>query len=142
MSDNRKNVLAHLDQQIDAMMQVLTSLNAESEALVARDADALETALGGKTEALKKAAELEQSRLSMQSVDTDSAGVSARWDELLELTRQCQAKNIFNGNLIRGQRRRVEDTLHWLRGDVDAAHIYGPDGERGGVQTRATLASV
>lgn len=141
MTITSNDLFAHLDQQIDVMARVLASLNAEREALIGRDADALENALAEKNECLRRAAELERERQCMPSIDA-GIDLGGRWDELIDLTRQCRAQNLHNGALIRGQRRRVEDTLQWLRGDSDAARVYGPDGERrSGMQSRATLAS-
>ena len=126
--------------QIDVMNHVLASLDAEREALIARDADALETALIAKNEWLTRAAELEKARQSNPSGPEADSEVDR--EELERLFRECQDKNAFNGALIRGQRRLVENTLQWLRGDPDEARVYGPDGtNRNGVKTQATLTS-
>ena len=129
------------DSRIDVMTRVLACLDAEREALLARDADALETALIAKNQWLTRAAELEQARQSEPS--DPSADPEVDPDELKRLIGECQTKNAFNGAQILGQRRLVESTLQWLRGDPDEARVYGPDGTNpSGVKTRATLTSV
>lgn len=129
------------ENQITVMTEVLASLDAEREALLARDPDALETALIAKNEWLTRAAELEQSRQSSPPRREERS--EADPDELNRLIEECQARNAFNGTLIRSQRRLVENTLKWLRGDPDESRVYGPDGSNpSGVKTRATLTSV
>lgn len=138
-----KAAFALLDQQIDVMRHVKSSLDSEREALLARDPDALEQALVAKNRWLTRAAELEQARQSAPTIESPRLDSSGRWNELMELIRQCQDANVHNGALIRGQRRLVQNTLMWLRGDDDRAGTYGPDGaEPGRVKTRASLAAV
>jgi flagellar biosynthesis protein FlgN len=132
-----------LDEQIDAMQSVLTSLEAERQALVARDGDALLKAVSSKSASLASADSIENRRQatlarlgisdrpgrSGRSFTTDG-GISQRWQQVLALTAQCRALNDANGQIIRGQRRRVEGTLRVLRGEPTAAAEYGPSGER------------
>jgi len=141
MSEEIQGSVVQLDHQIDVMTRVLASLDAEREALLARDADALESALMAKNKWLTRAAELEQARQSSPTRTDAASEVDA--DELKRLVGECQAKNAFNGSLIRGQRRMVENTLQWLRGDPDEAGVYGPDGTNpSGIKSRANLTSV
>ena len=132
-----------LDEQIDAMQAVLTSLEAERQALSARDGEALLKAVNGKASSIASADTIEGQRQVMMdrlgmserpgrgdrdfSADT---GISQRWQQVLALTQRCRALNEANGQLIRGQRRRVEGTLRVLRGETAAAAEYGPAGER------------
>jgi flagellar biosynthesis/type III secretory pathway chaperone len=142
MTVSHEDMLAQLDRQIDAMRKVQFSLGAERQALIERNAEALEAALADKNQWLTRAAELEKSRQTMRLDDKDSDELSLRWSVLTDLTAQCQAKNAENGALIRGQRRLVQNTLEWLRGDPDGPGPYGPDGTKRGTHSRATLASV
>ncbi len=133
-----------LDEQIDAMQGVLTSLEAERQALAARDGDALLKAVSSKAASLASADSIESRRQatldrmgmsdrpgrSGRGLSTDG-GISQRWQQVLALTAQCRALNDANGQMIRGQRRRVDGTLRVLRGEPAVATAeYGPSGER------------
>lgn len=132
-----------LDEQIDAMQSVLLALESERNALAARDGEALLQAVGAKADALAGADQAEQRRQGLldrlglpdrpgrpaRSFSADG-GIGQRWQQVLALTQQCRALNDANGQMIRGQRRRVEGTLRCLRGGPAAAAEYGPTGER------------
>ena len=140
-----------LDEQIDAMQSVLTSLEAERQALSARDGDALLKAVSSKAASLASADSIESRRQA--TLDrfgmsdrpgrgfTADGGISQRWQQVLALTAQCRALNDANGQIIRGQRRRVEGTLRVLRGEPTAAAEYGPSGERRSLATQRLLGS-
>lgn len=130
-----------LDEQIEAMQAVRDSLEAERQALAARDGEALLKAVNGKAASLASADTVEGRRQALLdrlgiadrpgrgrgfSADT---GISQRWQQVLALTQQCRALNDANGQMIRGQRRRVEGTLRILRGEPVAPAEYGPAGE-------------
>jgi flagellar biosynthesis protein FlgN len=131
-----------LDAQIDAMQSVLTSLEAERQALSARDGDALLRAVSSKAASIASADTIEGERQVVldrlgsserrgrggRDFSAD-AGISQRWQHVLTLTQQCRALNEANGQMIRGQRRRVEGTLRILRGEPVAPVEYGPAGE-------------
>ena len=131
-----------LDEQIDAMQAVLTSLEAERQALSARDGDALLKAVTSKASSIASADTIEgQRQVMLDSLGISErrgrggrdfsadAGISQRWQQVLTLTQQCRALNDANGQLIRGQRRRVEGTLRVLRGEPVVPVEYGPAGE-------------
>ena len=131
-----------LDAQIEAMQAVLTSLEAERQALAARDGEALLKAVNSKASSIASADTIEgQRQVMMDRLGTPErpgrrgrefsadAGISRRWQHVLALTQQCRALNDANGQLIRGQRRRVEGTLRVLRGEPVAPVEYGPAGE-------------
>lgn len=130
-----------LDQQIDAMQAVLSSLEEERRALAARDGDALLKAVGSKAESIAAAGEIDQRRQALlerlgigdrpgrasRGFGAD-AGIGQRWQQVLALTRQCRALNDANGQLIRGQQRRIDGTLRILRGGLSTATEYDPRG--------------
>lgn len=129
-----------LDEQIAAMQEVLTSLEAERSALAGRDGEALLDAVNRKASSIASADTLEDRRQAMldqlgiasrpgRSFSAD-AGIAQRWQQVLALTAQCRALNDANGQLIRGQRRRVDGALRILRGEPAAPAEYGPAGER------------
>jgi len=131
-----------LDEQIEAMRGMLSSLEAERQALLARDGEALLRAVDGKAACVAGADTIEDRRqalldqLGISAARTGrsrefsaDAGIAQRWQQVLALTKQCRALNDANGHLIRGQRRRVEGKLRILRGEPAAAPEYGPAGE-------------
>lgn len=143
-----------LDQQIDAMQAVLSSLEDERRALAARDGDALLKAVGAKAESIAAAGEIDERRqvlLERLGISDrpgrgsrgfgNDAGIGQRWQQVLALTRQCRALNDANGQLIRGQRRRVDSTLRLLRGEPAATAEYGPGGEARARNPQRSLAS-
>jgi len=128
-----------LDEQITAMQDVLTALEAERHALADRDGEALLDAVNRKASSIAAADTVEARRQSLldqlglaprpgRSFSAD-AGISQRWQQVVALTRQCRALNDANGQMIRGQRRRVDGALRVLRGESAPAE-YGPAGER------------
>ncbi|MDJ0927306.1 MAG: flagellar protein FlgN [Gammaproteobacteria bacterium] len=139
-----------LDRQAAALEKVLETLDHEREALMNRDAAALELITKEKQEALAKADELEQQRLALapdlnaMELLAATPDVAPRWEKLLDLTRRCREQNDTNGRMIRRQARRVESTLQLMRGQPGNAGVYGPDGEssRSGGSNRPPIASV
>lgn len=123
-----------LDQQLAALEAVLNVLAREQTALEARDVAALERLTAEKQERLASAAGLEQQRRELapspSAMETlaESPAIAERWARLLDLTRACRDHNEANGRIIRRQQRRVESTLTLLRGQGEAANVYGPDG--------------
>jgi flagella synthesis protein FlgN len=138
-----------LDEQITAMQDVLAALESERAALAGRDGQALLEAVNRKAAALAGADTVEGRRQAMleqlgvaprpgRSFSAD-AGISQRWQQVLALTQQCRALNDANGQMIRGQRRRVDGALRILRGETAAPAEYGPAGERRANGPRRTL---
>ena len=132
-----------LDEQIDAMQTVLEALDGERRALNARDGEALLKAISSKAQSVANADMIEIRRRDLLELLARNeraggsargyradAGISQRWQQVLALTQQCRALNDANGQMIRGQRRRVEGTLCVLRGEPAGANEYGPDGGR------------
>jgi flagella synthesis protein FlgN len=138
-----------LDRQLEALGRVLEMLGDEHEALLGRDAAALELVTGSKADALARADDLERRRRELAPTLSDmerfaqDPGIGGRWERLLELTRQCRDRNDANGRLIRRQQARVESALGLLRGDSTSGDrdLYGPDGEQRRGNGRAPLAS-
>ena len=139
-----------LDRQSAALEKVLETLDHEREALMNRDAAALELTMKEKQQALSKADELERQRLALapdlnaMEMLAANPDVASRWEKLLDLTRRCREQNDTNGRMIRRQARRVESTLQLMRGQPGNAGVYGPDGEsnHGGGPNRPPIASV
>lgn len=143
-----------LDRQIDAMQAVLTALEAEQAALGTRDAGALMQAVSDKAGRIAEAGRLEAQRRDVVAFPLSGlvgprgqfsadAGVSHRWQQLIALAQRCRNLNESNGQLIRGQRRRVDQALCLLRGESPAASSeYGPSGDTRPRHVSRSLASV
>jgi len=150
VADPAGELLRLLGRQVEALEDFARALDAEREALVGRDADALAACAGRKSEAVAVVESLEQQRrriapsLADMEAYASSARVAERWERLLELTRRCREVNDANGRMIRRQRTRVDAALGLLRGQRSAEPgVYGPDGERCAVAPgRPPIASV
>lgn len=151
---NDRDLARLLDEQIEAMQAVRDSLEAERLALAARDGEALLKAVSGKAASVASADSIEDRRQALldqlgiaarpgsggRGFSADG-GIGQRWQQVLALTQQCRALNEANGQLIRGQRRRVEGTLRLLRGEPAAPAEYGPAGESRGRGNQRVLGS-
>lgn len=122
---------ALLDQEVSALRAVLATLQTERAALQERAPDALLAASNAKGEAVARAARLEQERRDHIEANpgTQPAVVNRLLNELKRLAAECRQQNEANGQLIRGQRRRVEGSLNVLRGGGATPDTYGRDGE-------------
>lgn len=126
-----------IDQEIAALQAVLESLEAERQALESRDAPALTAASQLKLERIKSAQGKSAQRLQ-QAPDAaalaDDAAALKRFEALVELARECKARNEQNGLMISVQRRYLEQTLAVLRNEPAETPLYGPAGDspRGG----------
>jgi flagellar biosynthesis/type III secretory pathway chaperone len=133
---NTTGIETLLDQELAAVTDVLEALEAESRALVERDAAALASAVERKTAALGRAAGIEEQRRKAgpEPGPEEGGGVTGRLQRLKDLARRCRDLNDHNGALIRAQRQRVETSLQLLQGGVPAGGLkgsvetYGPDG--------------
>ena len=122
---------ALLTEELSALRAVLATLETERTALQERSPDALIAASNAKAEAVARAARLEQDRRDSlaASPGTQPATVTRLLNELKKLAAECRQRNEINGQMIRGQRRRVEGSLNVLRGAQAAPDTYGRDGE-------------
>lgn len=134
-----------LTEELAALRVVLATLEAEQAALQERVPDALIAASNAKAEAVARAARLEQERrdsLGQSAGTSQSATVSRLLNELKKLAADCRQRNEVNGQMIRGQRRRIEGSLNVLRGGSAAPDTYERNGEtrsvRGGRNPRAS----
>ncbi len=128
-----------LVQEVAALEEVLATLHAERAALDGRAADALVAATNAKAEAVAKATRLDDERKVHVVTGPE---VDGQLRKLKGLAAACRQQNEANGQLIRGQRRRIEGSLSVLRGGPATADTYGRDGEtRHGQGSRSHLAS-
>lgn len=126
-----------LEQEVAALRTVLSTLEDEHAALLERAPDALRAASDAKAEAVAQAIRLEQQRRALDTRAADrgndeaaagTALVTRLRGELRQLAGDCRALNDRNGQLIRGQRRRIEGSLNLLRGRTLGPDTYGRDG--------------
>ncbi len=121
-----------LEQEIAALGAVLRTLEDEHAALLQRAPDALLAASNAKAEAVAHALGLEQQRRQPGQQSGQQSGMSPAEDGLFaklgQLAGECRNLNDRNGQLIRGQRRRIEGALNVLRGRAATPDIYGRDG--------------
>lgn len=154
ISPTDRELAGMLDRQIDAMHAVLAALEAEQAALGTRDAGALMQAVNDKADRLAEASRLDARRQSALALPLSGpmsakgrfsadAGVTHRWQQLIALAERCRSLNESNGQLIRGQRRRVDQALSLLRGEsLLASPEYGPRGDSRPRHVSRSLASV
>lgn len=117
-----------LEQEIAALGAVLRTLEDEHAALLQRAPDALLAASNAKAEAVAHALGLEQQRRQLGQQPGMSPVDDGLFAKLGQLAGECRNLNDRNGQLIRGQRRRIEGALNVLRGRAATPDIYGRDG--------------
>lgn len=109
------------------MAQMLLGLEAERDALKARDLDALNKAMDTKTECLAKLAAL-ASEIDGGASSGEEEGSAERREHVKILSEQCRDLNLANGLLISGQQRFVAGALTALHVETGDPATYGPDG--------------
>lgn len=117
-----------LDRQVEALGRMLAGLEAERQALRARDIEALNASMDIKTECM---AQLERlaGELDGITVDMDSdPAVVERRTHVRALSEQCRQVNEANGLLITGRQNFVTGALGALGVGAAGNSIYGPDG--------------
>jgi len=130
-SHSAADVTRILDQEISALEAVMNVLEAEHDALEARDADALTSASDLKLKCIETARRLGAERavlLDDAEHIQSNPQISIRWERLTKLAHGCKEMNERNGMLIRWQHKYVEQTLSVLRNEGQDSTLYGPDG--------------
>jgi flagellar biosynthesis/type III secretory pathway chaperone len=141
--DADSRLLRLLADEQAALEEILTALGAEEAALKSRQPEALLAASNAKAELVARAARLERERRDLLK-DGKRPPAAARQglQVLRDLARRCRERNEANGQMIRGQRRRVEGALNLLRTGSASAETYGSDGaSRSGLRKKLPLAS-
>lgn len=130
--------------EFDCAGRLQSTLLAEAEALLARDADALEHAVGEKHRLMQRLEQLDADKrqlLESHGFGNDPAGVEAciawcddtghllrGWNSLLERVRHCQQQNRVNGVTLESSRRHAQHVLNILRGQSPPPELYNPTG--------------
>jgi len=139
----RREFAAALEACIDAAGRLLESLQAEKQALVDRDPDALECVLAEKAQRTDELAALDRERSRLATAagfaehhgDSDVSSphgtqrdIAERWEQLQALIEGCAALNLANGNVIRVRQALVADRLKLIRGETRVAATYEQPG--------------
>ena len=127
----------NLKQQIDLSHRLLQSLEAEKQALLADDAEALEQVTASKSAAADALRRLGEPLLRLRAAQGPLSEHFARlpegprlltdWTELLSLAQRCQRANQDNAMVLEVRHRQVRQTLANLRGEVPQ-QTYGRGG--------------
>jgi flagellar biosynthesis/type III secretory pathway chaperone len=143
----RQSLHRLLQQETSAMQKLSVALQAEHNAILGRDTDALEQIVGEKLLAVNLVVELEQERTSLM----ESAGyrastdgmlhllkwcdrddqLSAAWQQLLSIAGECREQNRLNHQQAEISSRYIHQALCVLRGEDPGRTTYGPDGDTG-----------
>jgi len=137
MNEMSASLVAILNEQISCAEAMLTTLARENEALVAGDAEVLNTAGAEKARLVEALDSLEHERRALSDAigATLASGYEgpepdrsrpAEWRALLDLIAECKQQNDRNGALVKARSEQVRIALRALRG-TEAA-LYDPSG--------------
>ncbi|SEP03259.1 flagella synthesis protein FlgN [Aquisalimonas asiatica] len=142
MAEHARALAETIGEQLSLMQALNTQLEKEQSALVARDMEALQSALSRKVDLLGAIETSENQRLALVEAITgeregsaintaletleDPEPVRAQWADLLEELQRCRAINEANGRVIQQQQYGVQRTIDLIQGDVPAPQTYGP----------------
>lgn len=130
--------------EYDCAGRLLSVLQTEADALLARNLDALEQLIGEKHQLMRHFEELDaekQHLLQSNGYRTDQSGIEAciawcdptgqllrGWKSLMERVAHCQQQNRINGVTLESSRRHAQHALSILRGQPPASDLYNPTG--------------
>ncbi|WP_162932515.1 flagella synthesis protein FlgN [Solimonas sp. K1W22B-7] len=127
----------NLRQQLEHTRQLLTTLDAEKQALLADDADQLEQVTAAKSAAAETLRRLGEPVLRLRATQgplnayfarlPEATRLLADWAELQTLAQRCQRANQDNAMVLEVRHRQVRQTLQNLRGEAPQ-QTYGRGG--------------
>lgn len=141
-ADVRLPLPALLTAQRDCTRQLLTTLQAEHQALIGNDVAALEQITRSKSEASDRLAalghQLESLRADARAATIDAliaarepSGIAARcWQEIAGLAAQCLQANRDNATLLNAREQQIRSALQLLY-PTASAQTYGRGGYAG-----------
>ena len=135
-----------LSDEVNAMSGLATLLKKEQSALASSDIDALNETTTGKTELLRKIAELEKIRNTQLNAlgfngkpegmrdyfvhyPEDSEMSAQLWNKLLAISEKAKEDNRTNGLLINRRITQNQAALSVLGHGSSAGSLYGPTGQ-------------
>jgi flagellar biosynthesis/type III secretory pathway chaperone len=134
MDEMSSSLVAVLEEQIACAQAMLASLGRENDALVAGDAEGLNTASAEKAHLVDTLDKLEHERRALSDAiratvgDGEAAATRAdppAWDTLLGLIEQCKTQNQRNGALVKARSEQVRIALEALRGSEHTSYEPG-----------------
>jgi flagellar biosynthesis protein FlgN len=140
----REHIARLLAEEIQALGEVEQLLDAEHEALVAKNIDALEQTAETRRARIGALVRIEDERrslLRMLGHTPDGSGLKSmlawcdpkaslrsQWSERGERAKRCKLLNDRNGALVTARLNRVEGLVNLLTGKDQAQTTYGPRG--------------
>ena len=147
-----EDILAHLN----ALQE---TLQAEYQALSDNDRQGIEQAARDKSRLTAMLDDLEQERVALlreAGLDLDRSGVMAylgrhqnsspdpvarTWQEIEQLSRECEQQNRLNGIIIEHNRKRTETALNILQGQSGNTELYSSSGNAVSSSSRQSIAT-
>ncbi|MGM0679732.1 MAG: flagella synthesis protein FlgN [Pseudomonadota bacterium] len=147
-----KDIAAHLS----ALQE---TLQAEYQALSDNDRQGIEQAARDKSRLTALLDDLEQERVTLlreAGLDLDRSGVMAYlgrqqnnsadplagvWQEIEQLSRECEQQNRINGIIIEQNRKRTETALNILQGQSGNTELYSSSGNAVSASNRQSIAT-
>lgn len=142
-----KKVLPLLQEIVNYLQQLLVALNNEHKALVDKNIDSIQTISEEKIVLMEHLEDLNKERrnlLDNAGLDITSTGVGdflqnsnsprapqmkALWDEISNISKQCDKQNNINGIIIESNKRHTENALSILQGKPQSTELYSNKGE-------------
>ncbi len=136
MDPNNEGLITVLREQLRCAESMLQTLGREHQALVAGNAEELNSASAEKAEIVEALEGLETQRRSLtRAVATSLSALSdeelspstlPEWRQLLDLIAECKQQNERNGVLVKARTEQVRIALQALRGAEPG--VYGSNG--------------
>ena len=142
-----KKVLPLLQEIVNYLQQLLVALNNEHKALVDKDIASIQSISEEKIVLMEHLEDLNKERrnlLDNAGLDITSTGVGdflqnsnsprapqmkALWDEISNISKQCDKQNNINGIIIESNKRHTENALSILQGKQQNTELYSKKGE-------------
>ena len=142
-----KKVLPLLQEIVNYLQQLLVALNKEHKALVDKNIDSIQSISEEKIVLMEHLEDLDKERrnlLDNAGLDITSTGVGdfiqnsnsprapqikALWNEISNISKQCDKQNNINGIIIESNKRHTENALSILQGKPQNTELYSKNGE-------------
>ncbi|WP_053981362.1 flagella synthesis protein FlgN [Marinagarivorans algicola] len=146
---NAERLLKSINRDINACNQLISLLEHEHTALLARDTDSLERIINEKSALLSQlnqsaiirtqwinhyknsAQDSQEAMINSFSELASEAGLQVQWEHLQSLFQQCKAANDINGKTMARSQVTNERLLNILRGQHNTSHLYDGKGTKG-----------
>ena len=137
-----KKVLPLLQEIVNYLQQLLLALDNEHKALVDKNIDSIKSIAEEKIVLMEHLEDLNKERRSLldnAGLDITSTGVGdflqnsksprapqmkALWDEVSNISKQCDKQNNINGIIIESNKRHTENALSILQGKPPNTELY------------------